>query len=624
MAPTPKQIARPAPDSSEPHFPPTLGWHGALRQLFCLLVAIWTPLTHAAPIIDLMVLYSPQALEEAGSDQTLNALIQQAVRETNEAYANSGIHARVRLVHTAPTMEDERGNTSADLDRLEEPGDGFYDNAHSLRETMGADLVSLILEAPSSSGVGRGNQLSSLSEFFGRPFDQIAYTVILRRSLVGTYTLAHELGHNLGANHTASDQGSPGRFDFSNGWRFSSDGNTYRTIMARQFGSEVPYFSNPAITFNGVPTGSPASSETPADNAATINQTAPDIAAYRPTQVSNDTFSTAIPIEGFWASTTGSNIGATAEPSEPPHAGTPAQHSVWWTWRSPVSGEIELSSVGTTFPHRMAVYRGTGLADLQPLAAQTIDPAPASPSPIVFSVVPGQDLVIAVDSTADTQGFIALQLSRRNDNFADRIRLSTPLVTSTVLNRDASTEAREPAHGNALGFFGRGSRSVWWEWQAPASGTVTVSTQGTSYQNVLGVYQGGTVSELDLVAEENFTGSNGDWRTVRFEAIVNERYQIAIAAVGGLGPNTGMATVNIDQTPDEELRFTSITPHPDGSITLRIEGFSSQAFKIETSIDLIQWAETDSYTSDQLPLVITLPTPLPNTHQYFRTSLSRE
>ena len=223
-----------------------------------------------------MVLYSPQSLAEAGSDRALNSLIEQAVRETNEAYANSGIQARVRLVHTEVTTEDERGNTSADLDRLEEASDGFYDNAHTLRDTKGADLVSLILAAPASSGVGRGNQFSSLSEFFGRPFDQIAYTVVLRRSLVGTYTLAHELGHNMGANHTASDQGSPGRFAFSNGWRFSADGNTYRTIMARQFGREVPHFSNPAITFNGVPTGSSASSETPADNAATINQTSSD------------------------------------------------------------------------------------------------------------------------------------------------------------------------------------------------------------------------------------------------------------------------------------------------------------------------------------------------------------
>ena len=151
-----------------------------------------------------------------------------------------------------------------------------------------------------------------------------------------------------------------------------------------------------------------------------------------------------------------------------------------------------------------------------------------------------------------------------------------------------------------------------------------MSTQGVTYPSVLGVYQGDTIAELDLVAEEGFNGSSGDWRSVRFEATAGDRYQIAVASAGGLGPDTGMAVLNIKQTPSEELRFTAITTNGDRSITLLIEGFTTQAFTIENSSDLVVWSELDSYTSADLPLVLTLPSPPPNTNQFFRTKPNTE
>jgi hypothetical protein len=329
-----------------------------IHLLLAGLVSFLCPIAKAQEltILDHMILYTPEALEGAGGEVGIRSLINQSVLETNLAFENSEIHARTRLVYVGAMMEHEAGTTSADLGRLKSPDDGFYDNAHTLRTEHGADFVTLIIEAPTSSGVGRGTQLS----IFSTPSDQIAFSIVLRRSLVGTSTMAHELGHNLGTHHTPNDQGSPGLFLHSNGFRFSADGTTYRTIMARQFGTKIPFFSNPNVNFKGVSTGSSADSENPADNAATINHYAPEASQFRPPSFTNDSFNEAAILQGFWTSGSRSNQSATAEANEPPHAGQAAKHSIWWKWISPITDQVEISTTGTSFPHRVAVYGGTG------------------------------------------------------------------------------------------------------------------------------------------------------------------------------------------------------------------------------------------------------------------------
>ena len=562
-------------------------------------------------MLDHMVLFTPEAAIAAGGEASLRSLIDQAVLDTNQAFKNSEIHARTRLIHIGALAEPEVGTTSADLGRLKSPDDGFYDNAHTLRTQHGADLVTLIIEAPTSSGVGRGTQLSS----FSTPSDQIAFSVVLSRSLVGTYTMAHELGHNLGAHHTPNDRGSPGLFPHSSGFRFSAEGTTYRTIMARQFGSKIPFFSNPNVSFKGVPTGSPQDSDGPADNAATINHYALEAAQFRPEIFSNDSFNQAATLKGFWASGSGFNQTATAEAGEPEHAEQAAKHSIWWKWVSPITDKIELSTSGTTFSHRMAIYAGTEIESLIPIAAASTAPGESSTTTQV-NVTSGQTYMIAIDSLNDQRGFAAIQIRKNNDNFEEAIHLEGPSLTSVALSDDATGEPREPNHGNSRFPFGGGGKSVWWNWRAPSNGTATISTQGTTYNTVLGVYQGSNVRELTSVAEENFTGANGPWRSVSFEAIANQDYQIAIDSPGGLGSNSGMAILHINLEQSESISFTSITRSDDQTIALRIEGFLTVPFQLEATSDLSIWTPIETFQPKTLPITLNIPTT--KTQQYLR------
>jgi peptidyl-Asp metalloendopeptidase len=95
------------------------------------------------------VVYTPVARATAGGTTAMSALINLAVLETNTAYLRSGVIPRLGLVHQQEVNYTESTSFSEDLDRLTNPSDGFIDTVHALRNTYGADMVSL-LRAPGS------------------------------------------------------------------------------------------------------------------------------------------------------------------------------------------------------------------------------------------------------------------------------------------------------------------------------------------------------------------------------------------------------------------------------------------------------------------------------------------
>jgi len=124
-----------------------------------------------------------------------------------------------------------------------------------------------------------------------------------------------------------------------------------------------------------------------------------------------------------------------------------------------------------------------------------------------------------------------------NDNFSDRITIATTAGVSGS-NTNASRESGEPAHAGASG-----SHSVWWTWHASSAGPVTIATTNSSFDTALGVYLGSSVQKLTQVAANN---DNGDSRQslVRFQAVANRDYQIAVT---GIGSETGRIQLSVVQ-----------------------------------------------------------------------------
>ena len=132
-----------------------------------------------------------------------------------------------------------------------------------------------------------------------------------------------------------------------------------------------------------------------------------------------------------------------------------------------------------------------------------------------------------------------------NDLFANRIVITgtNPVVTGS--NVGATREAGEPYHaGNS------GGASVWWSWTAPRSDRATISTAGSSFDTILGVYTGTSVSALTTVASNDDNPDASDYTSqVVFNAVSNQTYQIAVDGYDGLSGSVRLSVVEAPAPP---------------------------------------------------------------------------
>lgn len=238
-----------------------------------------------AVVQDLLVVFNQAACDAAdpqnpGNDcAQLEADIVTAVADMNAAYAASGIDISMQLAGMAETTYTGTGASQA-LSHLAGTSDGQMDEVHTLRNTLGADIVSLVYRG---EGCGIGYLSSSASS---------AFNVTDEPCLVGNRTMAHEIGHNQGAHHDRQTVGGGTSGAFNYGFRRCSDGSVddhgapyFRTVLAYPCNGSprVGRFSNPNISYEGVPQGvdpavDPARG---AWNARTLNESAAYVASFR-------------------------------------------------------------------------------------------------------------------------------------------------------------------------------------------------------------------------------------------------------------------------------------------------------------------------------------------------------
>ena len=130
-----------------------------------------------------------------------------------------------------------------------------------------------------------------------------------------------------------------------------------------------------------------------------------------------------------------------------------------------------------------------------------------------------------------------------NNDFANAQVIAGCSGTVTGTNSGASKESGEPSHspdGDA------GGGSVWYHWQAPSSGSVTLKTEGSSYDTLLAVYTGNSVGGLTaIVKNDDVVLGSVVHSQVEFNATAGTIYKIA---VDGWGGDAGNITLNWTQT----------------------------------------------------------------------------
>ncbi len=133
-----------------------------------------------------------------------------------------------------------------------------------------------------------------------------------------------------------------------------------------------------------------------------------------------------------------------------------------------------------------------------------------------------------------------------NNNFASATPLTGVSAATSGRNYSATKESSEPNHAaNA------GGKSVWYTWTAPATAPAVITTAGSTFDTLLGVYTGGTVSALAAVASNDDDGAATTSR-VTFNAVSGTLYRIAID-----GKNGAAGSIEIAINPARNDHFSN-------------------------------------------------------------------
>jgi hypothetical protein len=217
-------------------------------------------------VIDVMLLYTKKVADNY--IRNLDDLAALAIEQANATFRNSGLsNITLRLVHNQLVDYDEAGADQFEhLYRMVD-GIGAFKNLKKLRDEKRADIVGLILDNPTGCG---------LSTRVGADADE-AFFVVHHACAAITFSIAHEIGHILGARHDRYMDTNESPFPFAHGY---INGTKWRDMMSYREGCggcpRIPYWSNPRVKYNGEPTGTAAS-----DNARVILEQAERVSKFR-------------------------------------------------------------------------------------------------------------------------------------------------------------------------------------------------------------------------------------------------------------------------------------------------------------------------------------------------------
>jgi subtilisin family serine protease len=252
------------------------------------------------------------------------------------------------------------------------------------------------------------------------------------------------------------------------------------------------------------------------------------------TAPANDAFASATTLSGATGTTTFNSGGASRESGEPAHGATSGAASVWFTWTAPASGSLRVTTAGSGYDTLLAAYTGSALGSLTQLAAND-DANGGTTSSITFNVTAGTTYRFAADGWGGQAGAGMLnwtlteQSAPANDAFAAAANITGDSGTGSGNTTLASRETGEPSHGDASS-----TASVWYRWTAPNDGQLTVSTQGSGFDTLLGVYSGSAVNGLTTLAQNDDADVGGVvWSQVQVAVTAGTTYAIAVDGWGG-------------------------------------------------------------------------------------------
>ncbi|HEY7885016.1 MAG TPA: zinc-dependent metalloprotease family protein [Cellvibrionaceae bacterium] len=241
--------------------------------------------------VDVLLAYSTGLATQLGGG--LQARLDYLIATANQAYENSEIYLRIRVVHSVEIDFSDTETTNGYTLQGMTPNYIWTPTPPSLlvlpelRNTYGADLVTFVrrFQHPEQASCGTAWVLGFNNAGTVNGEEAFGYSVVSdgidNGYFCDDFTLAHELGHNMGSTHDRPNAGDPGVFPYSYGY---GDSGEFGTVMS-YISPAIAVFSNPNLDCFGQPCGIAHPDAASADNARSINNTRFEIAAFRATEV---------------------------------------------------------------------------------------------------------------------------------------------------------------------------------------------------------------------------------------------------------------------------------------------------------------------------------------------------
>jgi peptidyl-Asp metalloendopeptidase len=216
--------------------------------------------------IDVMILYTRNAAKHYVRDPA--DILFHAIEDANKSFRDSGLgNITLRLVHTqAIDYDGSRDDHFNHLYRMVD-GIGPFKEVNRLRNEKRADIVGLVIDNPNGCG---------LSTRVG-PDSEDAFFVVHHSCALINYSIAHEIGHILGARHDRRVDPTITPYPYAHGY---VSGTAWRSLMSYNDACggcpRIPHWSNPRVMYKGQPTGTPSN-----DAARVILQEAERVSKFR-------------------------------------------------------------------------------------------------------------------------------------------------------------------------------------------------------------------------------------------------------------------------------------------------------------------------------------------------------